>query len=136
LPYFHIDPLKINVSAVTEVFSSAYAARFKILPVGITSKEAVIATAQPYISEYEKELKQILKLDIKRVVANPGDIERYVSEFYNLARSIKKAAGAGGGVGRCGCIRCRGHCGGGQQSRRARAGDTHEVPTAAAPAGQ
>jgi general secretion pathway protein E len=99
LPYFHIDPLKINVSAVTEVFSSAYAARFKILPVGVTPKEAVIATAQPYISEYEKELKQILKLDIKRVVANPGDIERYVSEFYNLARSIKKAAGAGRGQG-------------------------------------
>jgi general secretion pathway protein E len=38
LPYFHIDPLKINVSAVTEVFSSAYAARFKILPVGITNR--------------------------------------------------------------------------------------------------
>jgi general secretion pathway protein E len=102
LPYFHIDPLKINVSAVTEVVSNAYATRFKILPVGITPKEAVIATAEPYIKEYEKELKQILKLDIKRVVANPADIARYVSEFYNLARSIKKAAGTGKGQGTLG----------------------------------
>jgi general secretion pathway protein E len=102
LPYFHIDPLKINVSAVTEVVSNAYATRFKILPVGITPKEAVIATAEPYIKEYEKELKQILKLEIKRVVANPADIARYVSEFYNLARSIKKAAGTGKGQGTLG----------------------------------
>src|ERR1700691_1720065 len=34
MQYFHIDPLKINVSAVTEVVSNAYATRFKILPVG------------------------------------------------------------------------------------------------------
>jgi general secretion pathway protein E len=95
LQYFHIDPLKINVSAVTDVVSNAYATRFKILPVGISPKEAVIATAEPYIREYEKELKQILKLEIRRVVANPTDIARYVSEFYNLARSIKKAAGKG-----------------------------------------
>jgi general secretion pathway protein E len=94
MEYFHIDPLKINVSAVTEVVSNAYATRFKILPVGISKKEAIIATAEPYIKEYEKELTQILKLEIRRVIASPEDIERYVSEFYNLARSIKKA-GAG-----------------------------------------
>jgi general secretion pathway protein E len=94
MQYFHIDPLKINVSAVTEVVSNAYATRFKILPVGISKKEAIIATAEPYLREYEKELTQILKLEIRRVIANPADIARYVSEFYNLARSIKKA-GAG-----------------------------------------
>jgi general secretion pathway protein E len=99
MPYFHIDPMKINVTAVTEVVSSAYATRFRILPVGISKQEAVIATAEPYIKEYEKELTQILKLDIRRVVANPSDIERYVSEFYNLARSIKKAAGTPKGQG-------------------------------------
>jgi general secretion pathway protein E len=33
---------------------------------------------------------------IHRVVANPADIARYLVEFYNLARSVKKAAKAGG----------------------------------------
>src|SRR6266568_3992205 len=33
MEYFHIDPLKINFAAVTEVMSSHYAARFKVLPV-------------------------------------------------------------------------------------------------------
>jgi len=98
MPYFHIDPLKINVSAVTEVVSNAYATRFKILSVDVDSKEAVLATAEPYIREYEKELRQALKLEIRRVIANPADIARYITEFYNLARSIKKATGAGKGA--------------------------------------
>ena len=95
LAYYHIDPLKIDFSAVTEVVSSAYATRFKILPVDVNTKEAVIATAEPYIREWEKELSQILRLSIRRVVANPADINRYLVEFYNLARSVKRAAKTG-----------------------------------------
>ena len=95
LGYMHIDPLKINFSAVTDIMSNAYAQRFKILPVEVNSKEAVIATCEPYIKEWEKELKPILRLDIRRVIANPIDIARFQVEFYNLAKSIKGAAEKG-----------------------------------------
>jgi len=95
LPYFHVDPLKINFAAVTEVMSSAYAERFKILPVGVNSKEAVIATAEPHLKEWEQELARILKLEVRRVFANPLDINRYIVEFYNLAKSVKRAAKSG-----------------------------------------
>jgi general secretion pathway protein E len=94
LAYFHIDPLKINFAAVTETMSSAYAERFKILPVEVNQKEVVIATAEPHIREWERELERALRVSIKRVFANPLDIQRYIVEFYNLARSVKKAAGA------------------------------------------
>src|SRR6478609_3456552 len=101
LEYMHIDPLKIDFSAVTDVMSSAYATRFRVLPVGVNSKEAVIATAEPYLRDWERELAKILKLEIRRVIANPVDIERYQVEFYNLAKSIKgagKAATGGSGL--------------------------------------
>jgi general secretion pathway protein E len=91
LEYFHVDPLKINFAAVTDIMSSAYAERFKILPVAVNAKEAVIATAEPYVREWEAELGRILKLDIHRVFANPLDISRYIVEFYNLAKSVKGA---------------------------------------------
>ncbi|HEX5803664.1 MAG TPA: ATPase, T2SS/T4P/T4SS family, partial [Azospira sp.] len=96
LEYVHIDPLKVDFSIVTDVMSSAYATRFKILPLQVTTKEVVIATAEPYIREWEKELEPILKKQIRRVVANPSDIARYLVEFYNLARSVKNAAKSGG----------------------------------------
>ena len=92
LPYLHIDPFKIDFAAVTKVMSNAYATRFRILPVQVTAKEAVIATCEPYVREWEDELAQILRLQIKRVLANPVDIGSYQVEFYNLARSIKDAS--------------------------------------------
>ena len=41
---------------VAEVMSSAYATRFHVLPVGVNSKEVVIATAEPFLREWEREL--------------------------------------------------------------------------------
>jgi general secretion pathway protein E len=91
MEYLHVDPLKIDFAAVTEMMSSAYATRFRILPVGVNTKEATIATAEPNVRDWEKELGPVIKRDIRRVIANPLDIERYQVEFYNLAKSIKGA---------------------------------------------
>src|SRR2546428_209102 len=91
LEYLHIDPLKIDFAAVTEVMSSAYATRFRVLPVGVSAEEALVAAAEPHVREWEAELSRISKREIRRVIANPLDIERYQVEFYNLARSIKGA---------------------------------------------
>jgi general secretion pathway protein E len=100
MQYLHIDPLKIDFGAVTEVMSSAYATRFRVLPVGVSTKEVVIATAEPWERAWERELQPILKREIRRVIANPADIERYQVEFYNLAKSVKGAArGASGASG-------------------------------------
>ncbi|MEW6164292.1 MAG: GspE/PulE family protein [Pseudomonadota bacterium] len=99
LPYYHIDPLKVNLAAVTDVMSSAYATRFRILPVEVRSGEVTIATAEPYIRGWENELKPILKKDIRLVIANPDDIARYQVEFYNMAKSIKGALKRGNVAG-------------------------------------
>ncbi|HZV54437.1 MAG TPA: GspE/PulE family protein [Rhodocyclaceae bacterium] len=95
LDYFHIDPLKINFSAVTEVMSNAYATRYRILPVEVRPQEVVIATAEPFQRAWESELEPILRKRIRRVIANPDDIGRYQVEFYNLAKSVKGAMGRG-----------------------------------------
>ena len=99
LEYHHIDPLKVDFTAVTEVMSSAYATRFGILPVKVTTREVVVATTQPFLRDWEKEIRAIVKKEIRRVLANPVDIARYLIEFYNLARSVKKAAQIGGQSG-------------------------------------
>lgn len=95
MDYLHIDPLKIDFTGVGEVMSSAYAARFGILPVQVSTREVVIATAEPFVCEWVDELATILRKQIRRVLANPDDIARYLVEFFNLARSVKKAAAKG-----------------------------------------
>ncbi len=91
LDYFHIDPLKVNLTAVTDVMSSAYATRFRILPLEVRAEEVVIATAEPFIRSWVNELKPILKKEIRLVIANPEDIARYQVEFYTMAKSVKGA---------------------------------------------
>lgn len=99
LDYYRIDPLKIDFAAVTAVMSSAYATRFGVLPVQVGLREVVVATTQPYLREWEREVAGYLKKDIRRVVANPADVARYLVEFYNLARSVKNAVQSSGHSG-------------------------------------
>lgn len=88
LPHVRIDPLKIDVSAVTDVMSYAYAVRFNILAIEVTSDTVTVATADPEVREWEPELERINGRSIRRVVVNPRDIERYLLEFYTLSRSV------------------------------------------------
>ena len=92
LPLYRIDPLKIDVPVVTAVMSYAYARRFNILAVEGRKDEVVIATAEPYEREWERELAQILGKRIERVMGDPEQIERYLLEFYSLSNSVRAAA--------------------------------------------
>src|SRR5512146_3281843 len=94
LPYLKIDPMKIDVAAVTQVISHAYAQRYRILPVAVTPLQVVIATCEPFDVRWLADLGHILRRDLQRVVCNPVDLNRYLVEFYGVQRSIQKAKDA------------------------------------------
>ena len=97
LPYLKIDPMKINVASVTQVVSHAYAKRHRILPIAAAPGEVTFATCEPFEAGWAPDLAQMLRRDIKRVVASPIDINRYLQEFYGVQRSIQLAQDAKGG---------------------------------------
>jgi len=98
VPYLHIDPLKIDLTAVTQSMTNAYAERYRILPVDVTKTTLTVATAEPFVRDWADELEKILNVEVKLAFANPQDIRRYLGEFYNLARSMKKAQEASKGA--------------------------------------
>jgi len=91
LPFIRIDPLKIDFTRVADVMSASYAARFNILPVELTADTLVVATADPYALEWEAEIAKVSRRIVRRVIANPLDIAQYITQFFSLAKSIKKA---------------------------------------------
>ncbi len=91
-PYLRIDPLKIDVAAVTPLMSHAFAQRHKILAVAVDAESVTIASAQPLVGSWEANLTHVLKRPIRRVVANPADIQRFTQEFYRIARSVSGAS--------------------------------------------
>ena len=90
-PYLRIDPLQIDVATVVPLMSHGFAQRHAILAVALDTHTVTIASAQPYVSAWEAGLAQVLKRSIKRVVANPQAIRRYIDEFYRLAKSVSGA---------------------------------------------
>ena len=99
LPYLKIDPMKINAAAVTQVVSHAYAQRHRILPVAAALGEVTFATSEPFDAGWATDLAQMLRRDVRRVVASPLDINRYLAEFYGVQRSIQLAQDAKGAGG-------------------------------------
>jgi general secretion pathway protein E len=91
LPFYRIDPLKIDFTKVADVMSASYAARFNILPVEMTPDTLVVATADPCAHEWEAEIAKVSRRVVRRVISNPLDIAQYTSQFFALAKSIKKA---------------------------------------------
>ncbi len=93
-PYLRIDPLKIDVAAITPLMSYAFAQRHSILAVAVDASAVTIASSQPFVHGWEANLTHVLKRPIKRVVANPADIQRFTVEFYRLAKSVSGASGS------------------------------------------
>jgi general secretion pathway protein E len=93
---YAIDPLKINVSAISEVMSLAFAQRHKILAVEVNETEVLIASAEPWVSAWESNLEHVLRKPIRRVLADPRDIVRHTAEFYTMASSVRGAHAKGG----------------------------------------
>jgi general secretion pathway protein E len=94
LPYLRIDPLKLDIAAVERLLpfvSYDYAVRYHILPVAADEHQVTFATTEPWLSEWQGVLRQTLRRDIVRVIANPLDINRYQLEFYGVSRSVRGA---------------------------------------------
>jgi len=96
LPVFHIDPMKIPVAKAAEVMSYQFAKAHGLLCVGVSPEAVTIAVTQPMLMDWEQQLSQTIRQQIKRVVALPSEIERYRVEFYSLARSVLGAKDGGG----------------------------------------
>ncbi|MEM1153727.1 MAG: GspE/PulE family protein [Pseudomonadota bacterium] len=90
---YEIDPLKINVTAVAEVMSQAFAERHRILAVEVTGAEVVIASCEPYVRSWESNLEHVLRKRVRRVLTDPRVIARHTSEFYTMAGSVNRASG-------------------------------------------
>ena len=99
LNYLRIDPLKVDVGKVADAMSAIYAERHKVLPVQVTPTEVVVATSEPFITDWVSEVERQAKRSVRLVVANPLDITKYTAEFFSLAKSVKAAIKSGGNSG-------------------------------------
>ncbi len=90
-PVYRLDPLNIDVPAITNIISKSYARNFNILPVAVTRDKVTIATAEPYDLQWLHEISHLCQKQIKIVLLSPLLISRYIDEFYHVANSVLSA---------------------------------------------
>jgi general secretion pathway protein E len=61
------------------------------MPISVKNGEAIIATSEPFNTDWIADLERMLKMKIKLVMANPLELSRYLPEMYNLANSMHAA---------------------------------------------
>lgn len=92
LPFYVIDPLKADVSALTAVMSQEFAVRNHILAVEVNDTEVLIGTDQPFLTDWIGYLEKGLKpKKIQRVFLNPEQLQRYLSEYYQVSRAVNSS---------------------------------------------
>ena len=92
IPFYIIDPLKADVQALTNVMSQEFAMRNKILEVEIQADKVLIATDQPYKTEWVANLEHsLLPKKIQRVLLSPDQLQRYLVEYYQVSRAVNSS---------------------------------------------
>jgi general secretion pathway protein E len=91
IPFFRIEPLKVNFSRLADFMSNQYASRFKILPLDLRGSELWIGTAEPFDTSWLAEFASATRKQIQLVMVNPTELTRYIGEFYSLAQSVRAA---------------------------------------------
>ena len=92
MPLVRIDPLEVDVPAVTKIMSYEYAKNNHILPIEVESDKVIIGTDQPFFTEWHDNVRQIIKpKEFTTVYLNPDQIKRYRTEFYQVTRAIAGA---------------------------------------------
>ncbi|MGP9556516.1 GspE/PulE family protein [Psychrobacter sp. AOP7-A1-24] len=87
-----IDPLKVDVPAVTQLMSFEYARSQYILPIEVAVDEVIIGTDQPFYNDWHSNIEKLIKSKSYRTVyINPEQIRRYRQEFYQVTQAIAGA---------------------------------------------
>jgi len=91
LPYLRIDPLKVDVGRVADFMSITYAEAHRVLPVQFALNEITVATCEPFDTEWVAEIEAHARKTVRLVVASPLELQRYTTEFFTLAKSVRAA---------------------------------------------
>lgn len=96
VPFFVIDPLKVDVQRLTQVMSQEFALKNNILAVEVHDDKVLIGTDQPFFDEWKHSLKQNLKhKNIEMVFLNPEQLQRYLPEYYQVSKAVSSSQKSG-----------------------------------------
>jgi len=91
LPYYKIDPLKLDLKVVTDYIPRPFALKNLIVAVAESGGVVTVAVADPFNESIINELATARRLEIRRVLSSKSDILKILREFYGFRASVMAA---------------------------------------------
>jgi general secretion pathway protein E len=91
LPFFKIDPLRLDVEMIESKISRPFARRHKMVPVAVRDGKLVVAVVNPFDTAGIDSYRPMAKQEIELVVAAESDVMGVINEQYGFRASVTKA---------------------------------------------
>ena len=97
VPFFKLDPLKLDLNVVTTTIPRSFAMKHLVLPVDVKDGILTVAMPDPFNLEVLDDITMASKLKVQAVVSPKSDIIKLINEFFGFKRSIVAAQDLFGG---------------------------------------
>jgi general secretion pathway protein E len=91
LPFYKIDPLKLDVQMIESRISRPFARKNKMVPVAIRDGKLVVAMVNPFDSLAIDSYRPMAKQELELVVSAESDVMGVINEQYGFRASVTKA---------------------------------------------
>jgi general secretion pathway protein E len=91
LPFLSINPLELDLDVVTRAIPGPFARKNGLVAVSKTAEKITIAVFDPFAPFPADDIRRVTGLEVERVVATRGDVERINHGFYDLQSSLQSA---------------------------------------------
>jgi general secretion pathway protein E len=91
LPFFKIDPLKLDVAMIETKMSRPFARRNRMVPVAVRDGKLVVSVVNPFSNEAIDSYRALAKQDLDLVVSSESDVMGVINEQYGFRASVTKA---------------------------------------------
>jgi general secretion pathway protein E len=99
VPFYKLDPLKLDLQVVTSSISRSFAMKHLVLPVEVRDGVLKVASPQPCNLEILDDISSASKMQVRMVISPKSEIIKLINEFFGFKTSIAAAQDQFGGPG-------------------------------------
>ncbi len=91
LPFFKVDPLKLDVEMIEKKISRPFARKNRMVPVAVRDGKLVVAVVNPFDNQAIDSYRPMAKQEIELVVSAESDVMGVITEQYGFRSAVTKA---------------------------------------------
>ncbi len=99
VPFFKLDPLKLDLNIVTSNIPRSFAMKHLVLPVAVQDGTLTVATTDPFNLAVLDDIGRASNLKVKFAVSPKSEIMKLINEFFGFKHSITAAQDQFNGLG-------------------------------------